>query len=92
MDRKEKQGGACRWGLREGQGFTVVILEKRCREEDGGGGRGAFMRGMREEKEVQYCMREKSEKGKRCVNEEDRKKSKVVQVGGDLEKGQGLQL
>jgi hypothetical protein len=53
MDRKEKQGGAGKSGLREGQGFTVVILEKRCREEDGGGGRGAFMRGQREGKEVQ---------------------------------------
>jgi hypothetical protein len=49
VDRKEKQGGAGKSGLREGQGFTVVILEKRCR--DGGTeGKGAVMRGRRKRK------------------------------------------
>jgi hypothetical protein len=33
VDRKEKQGGAGKSGLREGQGFTVAILERRCRDE-----------------------------------------------------------
>jgi hypothetical protein len=30
--------------------------------------------------------------GEMCGHEGDRKKSKEVQVGGDLEKGKGLQL
>jgi hypothetical protein len=53
VDRKEKQGGAGRWGLREGQGFTVVILEKRCREEDGVRGKGCIYEGTEIGKEVQ---------------------------------------
>jgi hypothetical protein len=44
VDRKKSKEVQVGW---EGQGFTVVILEKRCREEDGGGRRGAFMRGLR---------------------------------------------
>jgi hypothetical protein len=45
--RKARRCRYSRWGLREGQGFPVLILEKRCREEDEGRRRGAFMRGRR---------------------------------------------
>ncbi len=44
MDRKEKQGGAGKSGLREGKGFTVVILEWRCRDMGTEGKRCSYER------------------------------------------------
>jgi len=51
--QEEKQGGACRWGLREGQGFTVVILERRCRDKGTEGKGCSYEREKKRYEEVQ---------------------------------------
>jgi hypothetical protein len=53
VDQKEKQGGAGRWGLREGKGFTVVILEWRCRDGGTEGKRCSYEREKLREEKVQ---------------------------------------